>query len=245
MTTAGAWLPAKRRSKGGCLVLCFPQAGGTGTSFFEWTAHAEPELDLVTVRFPGRGVRLKEPPLESMDRLVEQAGRAIGPTLPERYYVLGQCLGGVVAYEFARYVVAAGHPRPAHCFIIGCGSPDTETGYSAMAELGDAELVAQIRAWGGTAEGVLTNPEMLALILSPLRSDFRLLRNYRFVRSPALDVPLTACRGRADCDVSAEALGRWEACTTATFRPREFDGGHFLEPAAVMAAVREEVRHGL
>ena len=222
------------------MMLCFPYAGGTAETFAGWIDLARPELDISAVRLPGRSIRLREPAIESMARLMDDMGPAIAPSLPTDYYLFGNCLGGLLAYEFARWISGTEFPKPRRLFICGCGAPSTETA-SKLIDASDAELVAQLRRWEGMTEEALANPQIVAMALPSLRADLRLLAGYSYDPSAKIAVPITTFRGTRDATLAAEAVNEWQQCTTAAFRYRELDGGHFPDPKLLIAALRDEL----
>ena len=224
------------------MLLCIPQLGGTASVFADWARHGIPELDVAAVQLPGRGVRINELPVERMDWLVQDMGRSIGPSLHESYCVFGQCLGGIIAYELTGWLMMAGYAIPSHLFVSGCGAPDTAGVSSAAADASDEDLIAQIRRWGGTPDEALARPDVMALMLPALRSDLRLFSRYTGASSPQVDVSITAFRGSADPEVTPEAIAGWRHYTTGRFVSREFPGGHFLDAAVLMGAMRQELR---
>jgi surfactin synthase thioesterase subunit len=235
------WLARQRRPEA-IALLCFPAAGATAAAFSEWRPSAAPDLEILPVKLPGRGVRLKEPAIEVMPALVAAIGEGIGAALPQRYAVFGQCLGGLLAYEVTRWICSARLPRPAHFFIAGCGAPGTKAAASTSPNLDEAGLIAQLRAWGGTPEQALVRRDFLDLLLPPLRSDLRLFERYEGLPGPVLDVPITALRGAGDTFVSAESSAGWRDYTTAAFAAREIEGGHFAQPEVMLPVIREMLR---
>src|SRR5580692_6802109 len=53
-------------------LLCFPHAGGAPTAFFPWNAPLGPEIECVSVQYPGRGQRFREEPLNSISDLADE-----------------------------------------------------------------------------------------------------------------------------------------------------------------------------
>lgn len=231
------WLP-RRRLPDATPVVCVPAAGSTAAAFSEWKPFAAPDLELVPIKLPGRGVRLAEPPVETMPELVARIGETIGPVLPVHYCVFGQCLGAVLAFEVTRWLIAS-RWRPTHLLVASCGAPASEKVMTVASSDDEASLVEQLRAWGRTPDTAHARRDFRDLLVPPLRSDLRLFEAYRPTARPPIDVPITAFRGRDDAFVSADAVGAWCDYTTAAFATRELAGGHFSDPAQLVPALRE------
>ena len=223
-------------------MVCLPPSGGTGTSFASWIEYARPQLDIVGVQLPGRGIRLREPAIEAMPSLIEAMGQALGPALTEDYAILGYCLGGLIAYELARWLEHSEFRKPKQLVVCGCAAPSNAAA-GELAALSDDELVAQLRRWGGTSEEALANKEIMAMTLRPLRNDLRLLAGYHHRVEP-IDVPILAFYGSDDATLTADDIAAWRPCTTGAFRARAVAGGHFPAPDVLVPALREELGIG-
>jgi len=230
------WIP-RRRLPNVTALLCFPSAGGTAASFSDWKPLALPDFEIVPLKLPGRGVRLREPMPESMTQLVEAMGQALGPILPASYCVFGQCLGGILAYEFVRWIGQQSFAKPKHLFVSGCGAPLTEA-RKVLSQLDEEGLIRQLRAWGGTPDEMLERRDFLELMLPSVRADLRLFEHYTFAPEPQLTIPITALRGVSDSHVNPESLVGWRDCTTGPCVAAEVEGAHFPAPAVLLAAIR-------
>ena len=91
-----------------------------------------------------------------------------------------------------------------------------------------AEFVAELRRLHGTPEAVLTNDEMLNLLMPTLRADFAVLETYRPCDDGPLACPIIAAGGREDEQVSPDDLAAWGRQTTGRFELHLFAGGHFF-----------------
>lgn len=221
-------------------MICVPPSGGTGTSFASWVPLARPQLEIAGVQFPGRGIRLREPTIESMPLLIEAMGQAIGPALTEDYVILGYCLGGLIAYELVRWLERSPFRPPTRLIVCGCDPPSRDIG-GELAGLTDAELIERLRGWGGTSDQALANPRIMAMTLPPLRSDLLLLENYHYVAEPRVTIPISAYYGSDDATMSTADIAAWHACTTGPFSARAVEGGHFPAPSVLVPALLEEL----
>ena len=236
MTNASElWIP-RRRLPDAKAILMFPAAGGTAAAFSDWRPLAAPAFEVLPLKLPGRGVRLKETPIASVGELITSIANVLGPILPTGYCVFGQCLGGVLAYEFTREIAKRFAP-PAHLFVSGCGDPRSET-KQQLSNLDDASLVEQLRSWGGTPELALARRDFLDLLLPPLRIDLQMFERYAFDPVPTIATPVTVFRGADDHHVTPESLAGWRERTTGAVTIVELAGGHFIDPALLMTEIR-------
>jgi pyochelin biosynthetic protein PchC len=208
-------------------VLCFPHAGGAASFFLPWAALLPDGVELLAVRYPGREDRVMEPPATTMDELVEPVIRGIQTLTGAPLVLFGHSMGALVAYEVARGL------RGDHLIglaVSGRAGPGSG-GPKALSTLGDAELIAELTAMGGTSPQMLEHPEILQILLPALRADCAVVEAYdsnpAAGRAGELPIPVTAYHGGADPDVDAAMIDRWATVTRAAFTAREFPGGHF------------------
>ena len=74
---------------------------------------------------------------------------------------------------------------------------------------------------------LLREPELRRLMLPVVRAEFRMATNYRFVREPPLDIPITCFAAKGDSYVSRmHALG-WGRFTNSRLQVHIREGAHF------------------
>ncbi len=196
-------------------------------TYRQWPAGLAQDVETVAIQLPGRGHRMGEAHLDRMDDIVESVANAIRPFLDGRPLAFfGHSMGGLVAFELAR---ALRELTPvAHVFVSACRGPRETRSGPARHLLGDRDLIAELRALGGTPDEVLRNEELLQLVLPVLRKDFAAIDTYAYREATPLTCPITAFGGLADRTVDREGLLRWSLETTGPFRLHTFPGDHFF-----------------
>ncbi len=214
-------------------LFCFPFAGGSGSAYCRWFRSAPAGLHINAIEYPGHGARMAEDPVPSMPRLVTEIADRIEPLAAGRYAFFGHSMGGVVAHEVALELRARSGRLPAHLFVSGVGAPGGPVDHRSLADLSDADVLAELRSLGGTPPELLEHPELAAQAIRVLRADSAALAAHRPRPGAPLDVPITAFGGRSDDLVPAAALRGWARQTSRGCRIRFFPGDHFfLFPAA-------------
>ncbi|GAA1374765.1 thioesterase II family protein [Streptomyces beijiangensis] len=210
-------------------LVCFPHAGGSATAFKE-LAHTLPaHFDVVSVQYPGRQDRYREQPFTALAPLVEAVAAELTRELaadPGRPYALfGHSMGALVAFETARLLARGKLPGPQRLFLSGRGGPGTDTEPYHLYD--DADLLADVRRLGGTDQAMLEDPDILDLVLPPLRADYRALGTYSWRGGEPLTAPVTALTGDSDPMMTVQDAHTWRAHTTGEFEVKVFPGGHF------------------
>ncbi|MFI1677827.1 thioesterase II family protein [Streptomyces sp. NPDC020607] len=227
-TGAGVWLRRYHDSAPAPVrLVCFPFAGGSASYWFGLSELLSPGIDVLAVQYPGRQDRHKEPCLESVAALADGVVDQL-PSDGRPFALFGHSLGAIVAFEVARRLrdSGPGGTGPVHLFASGgLARPYRPAGRSGT--LDDADILAHLRAMGGTDERFFRSPELQELILPSLRADYRAVATYDAPGPERLDCPITALIGDADERTSPEEAGTWRERTGAAFDLRVLPGGHF------------------
>ena len=232
------WIRRHRSASAGRRPLvCFPPAGAAASFFLALAAAAPAAVDPWALAYPGREVRVAEPPLTDMEELVEAVASLLAPALGEPAILLGHSMGASVAFEVTRELDRLRPGCVEHLVVSGRAGPSSH-GPAAQAEPpSDDDLVATLRMLGGTPPEILDSPDMLDLLLPPMRADYALLARYEPRWLPPLAIPMTALVGDEDPTVGLDEVSTWAQVCDAAFSARRVRGGHFyLQTSAVEAA---------
>ncbi|MER5833453.1 alpha/beta fold hydrolase [Streptomyces sp. NPDC002130] len=225
-------------------LVCFPHAGGTAGQYFPLSAALGPDVRVLAVQYPGRQDRCAEPAFEDVSLLADEIARLLAEPQPASLPVLfGHSLGALVAFETAARLEHRYGAAPAGLIVSGMQAPYRRTPTRLSGDGEEAALEALLRL-GGTDPAVTGHPELRAMILPALRSDFRAAAAYRPGSCPSLlSCPVTAWTGRDD-ELTPGDVHAWAEHTTAAFHARDFAGGHFYLngfPPLIVEAVRTAV----
>ncbi|MGF7235391.1 MAG: thioesterase II family protein [Frankia sp.] len=226
-------------------LLCFPHAGGSATTYFPLSAELRDECDVVALQYPGRQDRRSEDPVDDLAQLADRVADVLAADLDGPYAFFGHSMGAVLAFEVALRLAGAGARGPDHLFASGRRAPACVRA-EQVHRRDDAGLLRELRSLSGTDARVFDDPDIVAMVLPPVRADYRAIETYRYApdrHSPGPDLacPITALVGIEDPRVTLDEARRWAEHTAGPFALRTFPGGHFYltgsEPA-VATAVR-------
>ncbi|MEV2247259.1 thioesterase domain-containing protein [Streptomyces sp. NPDC049970] len=210
-------------------ILCFPHVGAGAGVFRTWLEHLPPEVDLCVVRPPGRENRIGEALLTDGRTLLDEAGPHVAPLLDVPFAVVGHCSGSVLAYEFARRLRTEGGPEPVELVVSSSEGPSVRVVEDPpLHRLPDGELITRVVGYGGMAEQVLEDPDLMAMFERILRADYQVVETLEYSTGAPLELPVTVIGGRRDEFVSAPAMAAWSAVTTREFSLHLLDAGHYI-----------------
>ncbi|WP_162473639.1 thioesterase II family protein [Serratia microhaemolytica] len=242
-----SWLVRLNQPRRASLRLfCFPYAGGSSQVFRNWPQLIDSEIELIAVQLPGRGTRLHEPAISSVEILVEQITAVIQTNITTgRFAFFGHSMGAMIMFEVARALKAQKQPQPECLFASGCQAPQWIRAPRNIAAMSDEAFIAWLRQLQGTPAAIFNNSELLQVLLPMLRSDFAAVDGWQFVPSAPLSVPIIAMAGCQDAQISVPSVGAWSEQTIAKFELLTYSGGHFFiheQEKRVVAAVNEQLR---
>ncbi|WP_282697073.1 alpha/beta fold hydrolase [Streptomyces sp. CC208A] len=211
-------------SENAARLICFPHAGGAASAYVTLARALAPDIEVVSVQYPGRQDRRREPAVTDLRLLAGLVTEAIGE--PDRPYALfGHSMGAIVAHETARLLARRPVPAPLRLFLSGRGAPSPLRREAGPRD--DAALLTEIRRLGGTDSALLDDPELLELAMPVLRADYAALGRYHWTGGPPLASPLSVLIGADDPLVTVGQAAAWREHTTASFELKVFPGGHF------------------
>ncbi|NEB13954.1 thioesterase [Streptomyces coelicoflavus] len=209
-------------------LVCFSYAGGTVSAFRGWQEHLGDEVAVVPVQLPGRGLRLRERPYDTMEPLAEAVADALDEhRLAHDYALFGHSMGALLAYEVACVLRRRARPTPRHLFVSGSRAPHLY-GDRADHTLSDAALREVIRDLGGLGDTDTLGAAYFDRRLPVLRADLRACERYGWHPRPPLDCPTTAFSATEDPIATPEMVEAWRHHTTGSFLRRHLPGNHFF-----------------
>ncbi|MFG2425059.1 thioesterase II family protein [Streptomyces sp. NPDC048448] len=225
-TSNGTWLRQLHPAPAsGPRLICFPHAGGSASYFFRLSRAMHPMMEVLAVQYPGRQDRRTEPFADSLEELADHIVAELR-TLPPRPLVLfGHSMGATVAFEVARRWEQRGGEVLA-LLASGRRAPSCVRAEQAHT-LDDAAFVTELRKLSGTDQQIFDDEQFLAMFLPAIRSDYRLVDEYRLTPGRRLRCPVVGMVGDDDPQVTLTEARSWADHTMADFALRVYDGGHF------------------
>lgn len=215
-----------RRPGHGHRLICFPHAGAGAAAYADWVRWLPQDIEMVAVQLPGRQNRIAEESFTEVGPLVNVLVHALRPVLDGPFAFFGHSCGATLAYELARALRSRGHRGPEQLFLSAQPGPD-QTGIRRLHDLPEAEFRAEMIRLSGIEAEIAADEDVMSSLLPILRADFGLWERHRPAPGPPLACPITVLAGASDSRAPVETLGAWRAYTTAEFRTRVYEGGHF------------------
>ncbi|TDV47909.1 thioesterase II family protein [Actinophytocola oryzae] len=226
MTATDLWVRRFHPAAGArTQLLCLTHAGGSASYFFPVSRSLSPDIDVLAVQYPGRQDRLREPGLTSVTDLADALTEALWPLTSRPITIFGHSMGATLGFEVALRLEKAG-VAPTGLFASGRPSPArTRRDTTYLGD--DRELLANVRALGGTDTSLLDDEDVLSMVLPAIRADYTAAETYTYTQGPRLNCPIVAMTGDVDPKVTLEEAQAWREHTSGEFELVVYPGGHF------------------
>lgn len=210
-------------------VFCLPFAGGNKYSYRDYKERAPSAINFISLEYPGRGAKVREPLLSSTADLVNCLYNDILTTFDGRDYVLyGHSLGGLLSYLLTRKLIEHGHKPPVHLFITGTTGPSSNSRIERKRHLlPKKEFIQELKDLQGMPDEILNSNELLEFYEPILRSDFKASENYVYENCEPLDIPITVMTGIEE-DMEDRDIKLWQKETKHNVDFKQFPGNHFF-----------------
>jgi surfactin synthase thioesterase subunit len=208
-------------------ILCFSFAGGNSYSYNVLRKHLSPDIDLVTLDYPGRSRRFSEGLITDINALVENMYGSVKNVLDGPYSIYGHSMGGLMAYKMAHHLMSKGDRLPDGLFITGCRAPSTAHRGRRLHDLPLDQLIRELKVMQGIPGEVLSDRDFMNSFLPILRADFAAIASYVHEPKTLLNIPIKVMTGLSE-DISKEDAQAWQEVTTHQLDFRQLEGGHFF-----------------
>ena len=208
-------------------LFCFPYAGAGTAVYRSWPAYLPDEIAVYGASLPGREDRLGEESFTELLPLVRHATSALEPFLGRSFALFGHSMGAVIAFEIVRHLRRRSLTLPCHLFVSGFRAPHLPDSRPPLYQMAKDDLVRELRRLNGMSPELLKDPELLDLVLTPLRADLQAAQTYRHSSEAPLGCPITAYGGTTDPDVHRCDLEPWRDHTLTDFALEILPGDHF------------------
>lgn len=222
-------------------LVCFPHAGGSASYYFPLSRALAPRVEVLAVQYPGRQERSREVASGCIHELADRIAEAAEGWLGRPTAFFGHSMGATLAFEVAHRLERDVAFDLLHLFVSGRRAPSRVRSEN-LHELGDDAIVAELRRHNATDDRLLTDRDMLRMIMPVLRGDYRAIETYRENPGTRVRCPMTVLVGDADPLVTRDEAEAWRAHTSGPTAVRYFPGGHFYlneQPDEVLATVTD------
>lgn len=208
-------------------LFCLPCAGGSAIMYSKWNRHFCDFIEVIPIELPGRGSRVTEDFCDSFDSLIDDIFMSVKrQILNSKYALLGFSMGGLLAYEVYHRLINSGEHEPLHLFIISREAPKSNT--IKISHLNDREFINEVYSYGGIADEIYQNKELIEFHTPRIRADFEIYEKYECDILKPIHTDLSVLYSAEDPSIFKDGILDWKQCTTMGCAFHQLNGGHFF-----------------
>ena len=206
-------------------LLCFPFAGASSVIYNKWQIGFSDNVSVRPIELPGRGSRFSEALFTNISELAHLVVSEHLSDFLKPCALFGHSFGALLAFAVVQLLIERGI-YPLHLFISASRAPHA-TPRNLLHSLPRRELLARLSSLNGFPSEVLSERDLIDLVLPRIRADLEAAETY-CVQKAQVAVPITAFGGTEDAFVSESELAAWASCTSEAFSVKMLPGDHFF-----------------
>lgn len=207
-------------------LFCFPFTGGGESIFYNWPKYFPDDIEVITIRLPGRESRINEKPYRKMVKLVGDLADGILPLFDKPFLFFGHSMGAHISFYLARHLRKKNMPHPSYIFASGARAPHLQATDSETLnyKMDDNEFIGKLNEQGSIPKEIYRNRKILEFVLPVLRADMEILNTTKYTEEAPLDCSISSFGGVYDNKVSRDDSEAWKKHTCGDFRLSMFPG---------------------
>lgn len=206
-----------------------PFAGGSEISYAPLTKLLSlKQIVCYQCSLPGRGKRIREPLLESVEDMAEDIFKQLQDRFFKGDYVLfGHSMGALLTVHLLSLIEKYKAPMPKHVFLSGRGGEIKMPEPPLKSEMDSKTFRAALKAFGGLPDEILKEEAIMSFFEPIIKADFKAIEHYLPIDVRLQGLPVTVYYGTED-DFNLQQIECWQRITDKKITTRAFNGGHFF-----------------
>jgi external thioesterase TEII len=186
-------------------------------------------IDVHIIELPGRGKRVDEKLLYSIDEVIEDIYLKMAPLLDKytEFYIFGHSMGAILAYLISHRILQRLNILPSCIFVSGRGGPSFIKEREKSYHLPSIQFKDKLRKLGGCPEEVLINEDLMRFFEPILRADFQVIEDYDYKKRSPLNSKIVALFGTNE-ELTYEEVNNWQLESIYPVEIIELPGNHFF-----------------
>lgn len=200
-------------------------AGGNQYSFQFLIPLLESQFECIPLELPGRGQRMKEPFVNSMDAASDDYFKQIRAKRNKQpFFIYGHSMGALLGFQVAVKLESIGEPI-ASLVVSGNAGPGVGR-RKERSNMSDTDFKAELKIMGGIQDELLNNRELFEFFSPILRQDFKIVESDNGSNKSRVICDIHAMMGDDEPDV--QQISNWDMLTKGNFTSATYTGNHFF-----------------
>lgn len=209
-------------------ILAFLYAGGNKYSYNFLKPYLEKNIRFEVFEYAGRGNRISEKPLDSIDAIVDDLWYPISKAIDteEPYVFYGHSMGALVAYLLCQRIQNNALKEPEKLIVSGRKAPRVARDKKIWQYPKD-RFWKELIALGGIPKEMQEEASLRDFFEPIIKADFKAVEQYTFKSGKPLNIPIDVLYGDEEKENESD-FADWEKETTKEVTYHSFQGNHFF-----------------
>ncbi|CDH01951.1 thioesterase II family protein [Xenorhabdus bovienii] len=204
------------------ILVCFPYAGGSASSFDIFKKHLSKRVRIISMSYLASEFSVSKNSTTFFRVLLENLKNQL-KGLEGKIIFFGHSIGAIIAYELA--IMGCNYLNIQRLVVSACKPPELLIKSTIFNSEDNAfEKIAYL---GGLPQIISSNPIRLKKVKHKVIRDLRILVHYARMIYPKVNCEIHALSARDDFLASENEMKLWSNYTNKGFRKSTFDGDHF------------------
>lgn len=212
-------------------LFCFHYAGGSPYAYASWQKYIDTDIDVFPFQMAGHCARSGEKFSQSIEAAAYEAAEEISKYNDKKIIFTGHSMGGVVAYHTA-YLMKTLYGVAVKKIFITASVPDLglyiRKNYGSSSCFDDNRFCDMLLKFGAVDRKIMNVKGFNEQFLPIIRSDFKLIENYKANAIHTIDSDIDVFCGDCDCIADKKSCAEWKNYTNGKVSITEYNGDHFF-----------------
>jgi len=216
-------------------IIALPYAGGNKYCYRAIEKCLPNDIEWITLELPGRGERFTENVLETISEMTDDLFIQLMSVIDgSEYIIYGHSMGTLLGFELIKKARKEKFKLPNSLFFTGRGAPENDKSLNKKSKLSEKLFWKEVNEMGGLPKEILANESLLELYYPILKSDFKSIENYKYVKENVpFSMPIQVCLGTEEIGsgknkTSIADMKSWGNETLGTCDFELLNGDHFF-----------------
>ena len=209
-------------------IIAFHYAGGNRYSYDFLKPYLNGDIEIEVFENRGRGKRILEDPLESVDAIIEDLWISMTPLIRKKktYCLYGHSMGALIALLVCHKIQENGLDKPMRLVVSGKKSPRLQE-EKKIWKYPSQEFWEELILLGGIHKEIEDEIQLRDFFEPIIKADIKAIEEYSFTKSKQLDIPIDVLYGDEELENENDFLD-WNKETTNIVNFYPFTGNHFF-----------------
>lgn len=209
------------------IIICH-HAGGSSLKYRKLFSDVYSNVDFLSIDLPGRAAEISAPLTNDLLEIVSHIHEICVPYLESEFILYGHSMGGLIMYEYGRFLEKEISKMPISLIASCCMPPSMfpEIKHLIQSNSTNSEIHEVMKLLSPEYDSISFDEKSLKYFFDLIRGDYQILENYTYSQQK-VSFPIDVVTSSDDPITNGVNLSGWTSETINVVNFSEIEGGHF------------------